>query len=52
MINGIPREVHIKILKRCGMTTKKHTRAKKIEYEKARREYINSFIDKKCVIWE
>lgn len=48
MINGIPKEVHIEILKQCGMCTKKHIYSKRMEYEKARRIYIHENIDKKC----
>lgn len=40
MINGIP----------SGMCTKKWTRSKLIEYEKARRTYIHENVDKKCRI--
>ena len=52
MINGIPKKVHIVLLKQCGMCTKKWTYAKRKNYEIARRKYIKEHIDSKCRLIE
>lgn len=52
LINGIPIDIHQQIMKECGLTTKKATIGRRMEYEKARRLYIKNFIDPKCYMPE